>query len=177
MEMKAAPPTLALLILLTGCGATAPETQPKTPTPAAASETTDPLYEEAVAVAKAIDEIDQRYYYQNKYDPFPEEEYSKYAAGDFMDASKAFYEVAKSEGTKWLSVENATTNYSLIPGVSLEGAEVVLQQCSDGTNAIFEENGQQKKGGKTRSRFFLKRFDGDLKIFKSIFEEGAQCEA
>ena len=174
--MKAALPTLALLILLTGCGATAPENQPKTPTPAAASETTDPLYEEAVAVAKAIDEIDQRYYYQNKYDPFPEEEYSKYAEKGFIDATKALYENAKTKNLTWKDAGTGVIRYREMPGLSKDGSLITLQQCSDGSKTIYEEDGQEKNGIVGETNYFFKKTDGELKIFSSSAVKSGGCE-
>ena len=174
--MKAALPTLALLILLTGCGATAPETQPKTPTPAAASETTDPLYEEAVAVAKAIDEIDQRYYLENKYDPFPEEEYAKYSAGNFLEASKGLYEKANAENIENLDTAEGVTRYRPLPGVSLDGSEIAIQQCVDGTRTKHRINGVEGYGFMTQTDYFFKKFDGKLKAFRVKTSKEGQCD-
>lgn len=174
--MKAALPTLALLILLTGCGATAPENQPKTPTPAAASETTDPLYEEAVAVAKAIDEIDQRYYYQNKYDPFPEEEYSKYAAGSFVEASKELYKRAAENKIENIGMENASIRYRPLVGVTLENSEIAIQQCSDGSDTKHIRDGEESFGIKNQSNYFFKHIDGELKVFNVSLSKEGRCD-
>lgn len=167
---------VALLLLLTGCGTNPPEPGPsETPAPST-SQSADPLYEEAVAVAKAIDEIDRKYLYQNKYDPFPAEEYSEYAAGDFLAASEALYKQSLDLGKETLDIEKAEIKYKYFPDISKDGSEIALLQCMDGSNAKFRENGDEKFGGKSQSVYFFKHIDGKLKAFTSKSEKESACD-
>lgn len=166
---------VALLLLLTGCGTNPPEPDlSETPAPST-SQSADPLYEEAVAVAKAIDEIDRKYYYQDKFDPFPADEYSEYADEGFVQATKALYEAAIKNDRETLSVENVSIKYREFSGVSKDGSEIALQQCLDGREAEFRENGEVTKGGKAQNIYFFKHIDGKLKAVGVEADKKGEC--
>lgn len=166
---------VALLLLLTGCGTNPPEPGPsETPAPST-SQSADPLYEEAVAVAKAIDEIDRKYLYQNKYDPFPAEEYSEYADAGFVSATQDLYKNVSERQRETLDFEKAVIRYREFPEVSKDGSEIALQQCVDATEVKFRENGQVSSGVKSQNVYFFKHVDGKLKAFSVKADKRTEC--
>lgn len=167
---------VALLLLLTGCGTNPPEPGPsETPAPST-SQSADPLYEEAVAVAKAIDEIDRKYYYQNKFDPFPIDEYDDFAAEDFLSSSKELYSRALDAGYKATDVSELNIRYRHLPGASFQNSDIAIQQCSDGANIKFKQGEEEKLGKKNQQTYFLKRIDGKLKVFSSVVDKSGECD-
>lgn len=171
----------AAAVLLTACAAqpgssTVSPATATTPAPTASATPSDQaLFIEAERVFRAYYSEALKYYASGGADRLPPV-FEKWVVGEFRNDTLELLEVIKRTGDRFLGPD-PTIKVRPAAGVVYEDSQVAIQACVNSTKSRFRNGkGKEYAGHITLHTSFLKRVDGNLKIFSNRTERVDSCD-